>query len=304
MQQGLLDDNTCSAIETSCWRLLEDAAVTSPPVPVSVIVEHLQLYRDFYDLQNPTFLDRTKHKIIVHGRKLGSILKKITLAAVLLYDENRIVLDSGLPEIKHDWSTCHEVAHHLLPWHKTYFRGDTAQTLDPAWQEQLEAEANCAASELMFCGPVFDREAKDVYPSWAGFKEITSRYGKSMTATLRRFVARGPDRPMAMMVSTPYWKAKPEDQPERWRHCVGSVQFLDAFCSVTPADLLSRVDAHTQQRRGGPVGDFSFSLDDDNGDAHEFHAESFYNGHYILTLFVEVRKRSARRIIVPSTSLL
>ena len=164
MGQDQLDPSTRGEIEKVTWRLLKEAGITSPPVHVPALVGHLDLYREFYDLQDPTFLDRTKHKIIVYGHKMSEIVKRIKLKAVLLFDEDRILLDTTLPEIKHDWATCHEVGHRALRWHKTYFRGDTAQTLHPEWHERLEAEANYAASDLMFCGPLFGREAADVLP--------------------------------------------------------------------------------------------------------------------------------------------
>ena len=303
MGQDILNEGTRSEIDKITWRVLRDAGIKTPPVPVGVIVEHMRLHRDFYDLQNPTFLDRVKHKVIIHRKRLVDLLQRIKLAAVLLYDEDRILIDERLPDIKHDWSTCHELSHRVLPWHKTYFRGDTAQTLNPQWHEALEAEANCAAADFMFCGPVFTREARDTTPCWDSVVEMKHRYGKSFTATLRRYVDRGPDHRMAMMVSTPYWLEKPEDQPERWRHYVGSKDFADAFSSVSPADLLALVDVHSEERRGGPVADFMCTLTDDNGDAHEFHAESFFNSHYILTLLVHLGQCATGAIVVPSLSL-
>lgn len=300
MSLDLPDERTRSEIEAVALRLLREAGVTEPPVPVGRIVDHLELHRQFYDLQNPSFLDRAKHKIIVHGRKIAEMLQRIRLVAVLLYDEDRIVLDTQLPKIKQDWSTCHEVVHRVLPWHKTYFRGDTAQTLAPDWHELLEAEANYGASELMFCGPLFGREAKDLVPAWPSVEELVRRYGKSKTATLRRFVGHGPDLPMVMLVSTPYWEEKPPDQANRWRHYVPSPQFVQRFSSVEPGALLELIDRHSQQRVGGPVADFSCALHDDEGGQHEFHVESFFNRYYILSLFAEVAGRRVHRIVVPT----
>ena len=294
-----LDPRTRNEIKKVTRSLLRDAGITAPPVRIPGIIEHLQLYREFYDLQNPSFLDRSKHKIVVGARKLVEIVKKVRLVAVLFYDEDRIVVDTRLPDVKHDWTTCHEVAHKMIPWHEPYFRGDTAQTLDPDWHEQLEAEANYAASDLMFCGRMFTVDARDITPNWTSFMQLRKRYGKSMTATLRRFVEQGPDRAMAMMTSTPFWRGKPADQPERWRQFAASPQFRSLFSSVTPETLLAAVDLHSEKRNGGPVAEFAFCLDDDNGVSHEFYVESFNNTHYILTLFVEIRRRSARRIIVP-----
>ena len=103
MGQGQLDASTRKEIEKVTWAVLREAGITVPPVNVPTIVKHLDLYRRFYNLQNPTFLQRTKHKIILHGRRLIDIVGRVKLVAVLLFDEDQIVLDTGLPEIKHDW---------------------------------------------------------------------------------------------------------------------------------------------------------------------------------------------------------
>ena len=218
---------------------------------------------------------------------------------MLLYDENRIVVDVNLPKIKWDWSTCHEASHRILVWHRPYFYGDTAQTLDPDWHEILESEANYGASALMFCGTVFTREACDTAKNWASVMALKKRYGKSLTTTLRRYVEHGHDHAMVMLVSTPYWLEKHEDQPTRCRHFVRSNKFAEQFGAVEPEQILAVVDANSTERRGGPVANFIFAFDDDNGVSHEFNIETFYNGHYNLTLCVHVQKCTAKRIIVP-----
>jgi hypothetical protein len=104
---------------------------------------------------------------------------------------------------------------------------------------------------------------------------------------------------MAMLVSTAYWDTKPADQVKRWRYFVRSKKFAEQFRNVTPQQVLHSLDSNCDMRRGGPVADFTFSLSDDNGVLHEFHVESFYNTHDILTLCVHVGKCTSKRIIVP-----
>ena len=297
MPQRPPDEETRREIRAVTWRLLRDAGATEPPVLIPGVVGYLELHQQFYDLQDPSFLDRAKHRVMVHGRRLVDIVRKIKLSAVLLYDEDRIVLDGQLPKRKHDWATSHEVGHRVLPWHKPYFYGDTAQTLDPDWQEMLEAEANYAASEIMFCGPVFDREARDLVPSWSAIDALVLRHSKSLTTTLRRYVERNPEHAMAMLVSTPCWLATPVGQQHRWRHFVVSPRFASEFAETEAGELARLVDANASRRRGGPVADFGCKLCDTSGDRREFHAESFFNSHDILTLFAEARQGS--RIVRP-----
>jgi len=161
-----MDAATGREIEKTAWQTLRDAGLTAPPVSVEELLEHLSLFREFYDLQNPSFLDRAKHRIRINGRRIGKILRKIRLQALLFHDGSRIVVDESLPEIKRKWPTFHEASHKILVWHRPYFYGDTAETLNPDWHEQLEAEANYSASSLMFCGLVFTKEPRDTKPGW------------------------------------------------------------------------------------------------------------------------------------------
>lgn len=296
-----MDDSTRREIDKVSWNMLREAGIVRPPVRIERVLEHLQLHRDFYDLQDPSFLDRAKHKIRVGGHCFADMLRSIKLVAVLLYDEDRIVVDSSLPEIKRDFPSFHEAAHRIFVWHRPFFYGDTAQTLDPDWQEELEAEANYGASTLMFCGPVFTQEALDTSAEWASVAEIKERFGKSFVTTLRRYVEHSHDRPMAMLVSTPYWKEKPSDQPERWRHFVRSARFASEFASIAAADLLKALDINLMERFTGSVTDFAYCLTDNNGDRHEFRVESFDNSYYILTLFVEERRLDATHIVLPAS---
>ena len=297
-----MDDRTRREIDKACRNTLREAGIAGPPVRAEVVLEHLDLYRDFFNLQEPTFLDRTKHKIVVNGRKLIQIVKRICLHAVLFPDEGRIVIDSSLPQRKQEWPAFHEMGHRILVWHRPYFYGDTAQTLNPDFQQHLEEEANHAASTLMFCGSVFTTDARDTKPEWASVEALKTRYGKNYPTTLRRYVQFGPEYPMAMLVSTPSWMDTPDDQTSRCRHFVPSPQFTSMFSDVGPDHLLRWVDQQARRRRGGMVADFTLGLKDDRGELHEFHAESFFNTIYLQTLFVHVRRMNLDgQIVVPAT---
>lgn len=298
----MLDENTRREIGNASWKMLREAGISEPPVSVEQVLAHLELNRKFYDLQDPSFLDRAKHKIIISGRKMLDIVKKINLVAVLLFDENLVVVDEGLPDPKREWSSFHEAAHRVLPWHKPYFFGDTAQTLNPDWQQRFEAEANYGASTMMFCGPVFTHESRDMPPGWGSVAALQKRYCKSYHTTARRYVEEGPDHPMVLLVSTAPWDDKPTDQETRCRHFIRSRLFAERFGTVRSAEVLTQVDTNVFRKRGGPVGKFAMGLTDDNGDRQEFLAECFYNRYYIMTLAVQVDTLMGPRIIVPGSS--
>lgn len=148
-------------------RTLKEAGLTKPPVRLEDLLAHLKLYQEYYDLSDPAFLNRTKHKMLIGGRRLVEIVKRIKLQAVLFFDENRVAIDRSLPPLKRVWPGFHEAGHRICPLHREIFAfGDTAQTLNPDYQEKLEAEANFAGAGLMFCGKRFTEEARDTLPCW------------------------------------------------------------------------------------------------------------------------------------------
>lgn len=295
-----MDERTRREIDKIVKRTLREAGLLEPPVQVAVLIEHLNLYRDFYDLEDPSILQRLRHKVLLHGRKLVEVAKKITLHAVWLTDDRRILIDQSLPAPKRRWASYHEVTHSLLPWHRDFFLGDTAQTLDPYYQEALEEEANYGASGLMFCGDRFTHEALDLTPGWSAISTLKKRYDASFPTTLRRFVEHSHDLAMAMAVLTPPWEPLPEGQPSACRHFGTSARFAREFGSQDPSAIINQIQANVEMRRGGPVGEFALSIPDKNGDARLFDVECFYNRYDILALLVCHRNQS-RKIVIPVT---
>lgn len=266
-----------------------------------MLLDHLNLHRDFYDLHDPNFIERAKHKLRVEWKKITDVFRKVDLRAVLFQDESRIVIDRNLPPAKQDHPSCHEITHRIIDWHKAYFFADTAQTLDPEWHEALEEEANYGASAIRFCGPLFEQESRESAPGWEAAHALYKRYGKSLLATMRRYVRYGPNHPTALVVSTPPWMTKPAEQLTRCRYFIQSPLFEKRFGSVAPATLLDIIHANVSKRRGGPVGTFTCALANDNGELFEFVAEAFFNRYDLLTLFVFrgiVRKRAT--IVLPA----
>jgi len=280
------DEATCRQIDKVVDRALEDAGLKEPPFMIEDLLEYLEVNRDFYDLEDVRLLRRFWHKVKVRGRRLVNIARKISLHAVWLPDDDQILVDSSIPAPKQEWASFHDAVHTIVEWHRPYFLGDTAQTLDPDFQEMLEGEANYGASALMFGGKIFAKEALDTSPEWASIQLLKKRYKKSYVTTVRRYVQFSHDIPMVIVISTPWWEEKPDDQKDRCRHFVPSRKFGSLFACISPEIVLEQVDNNTYQRTGGPVGQFGLSLPDINGDLNEFYAESFYNRHYVLTLLV------------------
>ena len=289
----MIDEPTKHEIDKTVLKTLKEAGMREPPFLIEDLLEHLKIDREFYDLEDPSLIRRFVHKVKVKGKILSKITEKINLAAMWLpykKERDRIYVDVSLPEPKKKWASFHDVSHGIIVWHRPYFLGDTAQTLDPDFQNTLETEAHYGASGLMFGGNVFTRDALDTKPEWESINLLKKQYKASLVTTLRRYVQFSHNIPMAMTVSTAWWDEKPDDQEHRCRHFIKSDIFETQFAVISKDSLLEIIDANTYRRRGGPVGNFSLGLPDVNGDLHEFYAESFYNTHYILTLFVHVGK--------------
>ncbi len=282
-------------------RTLADAGLTTPPVRLEDVLAHLKLFKEFYDLSDPSFLERAKHRIMVGGYRLAEIVRKIKLKAVLFFEEDRVALDQSLPVLKQDWPAFHEAGHRICPGHREVFAfGDTAQTLHPTYHEKLEAEANFAGAGLMFCGKRFSDEAVDTCPSWQTIESMAKLFGRTKTTTLRRYAEFGPDLAMAAIIGTPAWKYDAENPPGSWRHFVPSRKFGLQFASIDVNMAFEQVNAQCKRQRGGQVADFTLVLTDDNGNGHEFLAGAFCNTYDLLVLLVHQHKLSPRgTIIVP-----
>ncbi len=290
--------STKNKIDHVVEKTLKEAGMREPPFQLENLLDHLELDREFYDLEDPILLRQLWHKVKIQGKVLAKIKKTIKLAALWLPDigRERILVDQKLPPPKKKWASFHDITHSLLEWHRPFFLGDTAQTLDPDFQEALEADANYGASSLMFGGAIFTRDALDTNIEWKSIETLKKTYKTSYVTTLRRFVKHSHNTPMALMVSTPFWKTMPDDQSHRCRHFIKSNLFEVQFAVITKDLLLNIIDTNTTKHQGGPVGNYSLDLVDINGDLHEFYAESFFNRHYILTLMHYSKKINGRKI--------
>ncbi len=284
----MIKDSTKRKIDKAVAKTLKEAGMREPPFLIEDLLDHLELDREFYDLEDPGLLRLFQHKVKVKGKILSKIKKAIKLAALWLPDtgRERIFVDETLPEPKKKWASFHETTHSILEWHRPFFLGDTAQTLDPDFQNTLEAEAHYGASGLMFGGNVFTRDALDTTPEWDSIEKLKKEYKASYVTTLRRFIQFSHDIPMVFVVSTAWWMIKPEVQEHRCRHFIRSKLFETQFAVISRDIVLNDIDENTTKHRGGPVGEFSLCLPDVNGDLHEFYVESFFNRYYVLTLIV------------------
>lgn len=283
-----MDEKSRIDIDKRIEKILRDMGVKEPPLILEDVLSFLDVFRGYYSLSDPGFIDHISYKLRIGARQLTSFIEKVKLKALWLPDEKKILIDKDTPSIKHRWYSAHELGHRIVPWHSDFTIGDTAETLDPDYHEIIEAEANYAAASLLFLASRFSREASDYELNIKSVQSLSKIYNNSQAMTLRRFVQYGRDKPMVAIISKPHWLAKADES--LCRYFIPSKMFQERFGKVKENDLLEAISNYIIRQSGGPVGGGEFILIDDNGFAHEFIGDSFYNRYDILTLVVHKRE--------------
>jgi hypothetical protein len=153
------------------------------PTPVDRIVECADLV-----VSGDIHLEPRHHGFFTKSLKvLQSALQKAK--GIIDIREKVIYLDPTSNDGKKAFVKCHEVGHKVIPWQaRTLLYVDDEMTLDPEVKDRFEREANFFASEVLFQGDRFEREARDLPLEVKSAMHLAKRYGSSIHAALRRFV--------------------------------------------------------------------------------------------------------------------
>jgi len=68
-----MDNSTRQEIDKSVLMTLRDAGLIKPPILVEDLLHSLEVNRSFYDLEDPTLIQRFLHKVRVGGQKLNKM---------------------------------------------------------------------------------------------------------------------------------------------------------------------------------------------------------------------------------------
>ena len=288
--EGEVGDYEAEDIRKQVQRLLRDLGNPEPPIVLSQVREQLLLDRRYYSSADPGTFDEVAHRVKVDGKQLVatlmSLVHKAKLCAFWLPNNRRILIDQAVPEKKHRWIEAHEIGHSITPWHKEYLFGDDQYTLDPVCHAMVEAEANYAASQLLFLQERFVGEARDVEITFKAMQGLAKRYGNSLTSTLWRVIKdREPDRPVFGMVSTHPHHPTIGAQEVGWpvRHFVRSRAFRERFPNVTAEDGFAILQVHAGWTKRGSIVSTDHPVIDINGELCEFHIEALSTPYYVLT---------------------
>ncbi|TJW91879.1 DUF955 domain-containing protein, partial [Neisseria gonorrhoeae] len=126
-------------------------------------------------------------------------------------------------------------------------------------------------------------EACDSEPSLRHVRDLSERFGNTMTSTLWRFIEQGHNgRPMVALVTRhPHpAKRKPNFDPlNPCRYCVQSPAFAQRFGGLGEVDLFRVVASYAGAQRGVSLGAKEVLLSDAASERHLFRFETFFNGH-------------------------
>ena len=142
-----LGHRTIVDIDSQVSKVLKGLGNPEPPLDLRMVRELLKLDRGYYSTTDDSLLRETFSRMKVAGKQvllrptlLRDAVRTLSLKALYLPDQKRILLDKNLPQIKHRWNEAHEIGHDLIPWHSDMMLGDTEQTLTPVCHEMIEAE--------------------------------------------------------------------------------------------------------------------------------------------------------------------
>lgn len=295
MKNVALDHRTTQDIDDQIGKILRGLGNPEPPLDLNVVRELLKLDRAYYSTTDDSALRETFSRLKVAGIQvlkrptiLADAVRTLSLKALYLPDQKRILLDKDLPQLKHRWNEAHEIGHDIIPWHEGMMLGDTAATLTPTCHEIMEAEANYAAGQMLFLGTRFVEEAASEAPSIELVRRLGRTYGNTITSTLWRLIEQASvGRPMVALVSGHPHRARRKsdfDPRNPCRYFIQSPEFRERFGLITDQQLFAVAAGYSGSQSGGSLGQEEVSLLDMNGDRHLFWFETFFNRYEALTL--------------------
>lgn len=258
------------------------------PTPVADLVAAAKLEIDKDNRLDSSFLGRLYKSIREPVRWAEFQVKKALdkVQGLLWREERRILLDSELYPSRRTFVTLHEIGHDFLPDQRTTFAflEDSDAELDPETKDLFERQASVFASEVLFQLDRFDKEALDCAFGLNTPIGLSKRYGASVYASARRYVASSP-KPCALVVY---------NQPVTEVGVGITMELRRAFCSPSfakrfgaqswPAKSLPGqffVDSIPRRQFGRPK---SCVLTNLNGVAEDCIAEAFNSTYQVFFL--------------------
>ncbi len=263
-------------------------AVGRFPTPVADLVSAAKL-----EIARESALERigldALYRRLPNALKLTPDVLKRAASKVLglLHRPDRMIhLDPTLHPKRKTYITVHEIGHEFLPHQRSTFKilEDSDTELDGETQDLYEREANVFASEVLFQGALFAREAAD---SQLGIKvpvELSKKYGPSVYSTARRYVSTHAG-PCALIVFDPAVELVGVGPVIQLRRIVPSRAFRRQFGDLALNDTWGEGTFFFKHKpRNKFTAPVPCSIVDVNGDKQTCTVEAFDTTHHILFL--------------------
>lgn len=301
-EEPRVDGFAVADIEQSIQRLLRDLGNPEPPLNLDDVRALQKLNLTYYSKSDLNLLDEIAHRVVLAGntitstaRRMFDVVTKVGLKALIVPEQRQIYIDEDVVDKKRRFIQAHEITHDLLPWHRTLLLGDNEESLSPRCHQEMEAEANFGARQLLFLGKRFTNEVRDHELNWKALSKLSKEYGNTITTTLWQTIyCREPAIPMFGMISRHPYHANIGNRAgaDDVAYFIRSDSFAKKFGHVTDAEAYSAMCSYLSRSRTGPMGEGSCLFMNGNGEPCDFHLTSFSNGYDLLTMGCYVKLHS------------
>jgi hypothetical protein len=231
-------------------------------------------------------------RLLAKARSSTAALKSALGKILGLFEpqERLVVIDKELPAARRPFILLHEAGHGMPHQAKMYsLMQDCEQLLNPDVMDLFEREANVFASEVLFQGEQFAREAYDESTDLKVPMRLAKRFGASNYSTFRRYVLIN-SQACALIALDPALSGA--ERIATLRRIVVSKSFsrmIDLGVQVpelleSPHPLAAAIPQGTRRMIDGAV----WTCVDRNGDRRHLKVQSFFTGHQILVLLLDM----------------
>lgn len=300
------DDSLLSAsqLATVRWhadKLLREASAHGRfPTPIDDLMDAAKL-----TIVDDEVLNESLLRQFVRKAKSGMVKVKTALSKVLGLFESHdrlVVIDKNTPKPRKLFIKLHEAGHGSLPHQSKIYRliHDCEETLNAEITDLFEREANVFASEALFQGEVFAKEAQDLDFDIKTPIALARKFGASNYATFRRFVTTNRCACCVVVLEPPDYDSDGNLSSDV-RRVVVSKSFATIFdgielCASVSGDhpLVPVVPINGRRMTFGR----EILLRDRNGDERVCTAEAFNTTHQVLVLIRDVGLRRGSGIVI------
>lgn len=269
------------------------------PVPVDDLVEAAKLEIEREASLDEKFLGRIYKSLPNSLKTPGFTIKRAAKKVWGLLDRRgrMIYLDHEVYPQRKTFITIHEIGHDFMEWQRKVYAmlEDSECELDETTQDLFERQANCFSSDVIFQLDGFKKEAADHEFGILTPTKLAKRYGSSVHAAQRRFVATN-DRPCVLLVfNKPITTA--EGEAMTLRRCIPSPAFQKRFGdrqwpkNCGPGSFFVSHLPRNKVARPTP-----WQLENRNGEKEECLLEAFRCGPYVFFLIYTLARKSRRSI--------